>query len=170
MPKPCTCKHRTKPVGHYAHNSACPRSPLGLDRRVLAAAHDPGAVLIRRGSCHDLEPVCDWSQRAVQKVLVNLAEHDPAALLGEPDGVHHEYAVYWHDGEPGADPNPGICDSGHYFSYVTAAMIAGERKLGQYGITWYTISTREHRTYPNGTEWSGAWRKLALPEMIWKDF
>lgn len=173
-PKPtCICKSVRQPGGVH-RNPACPLAGYTLGQRIAIAIADPEAVLPRRRAFDDdgQESMFSWSRSAVQSVIDMLAQHDPVALLGRPDGRRVEYAVFWHIGDPDLiTPKPGLggLRSCYQISHLTDAIRLAESNIGKFGFSWYTIEHREHYSYSNGVDLSTPWRRLLLPELVTKE-
>lgn len=71
-----------------------------------------------------------------------------------PDGgeTRTEWEVRWHSG-----PDDGICMEERYHASRASAETVGPTRIGQYGITRYSIHRREHRIFEDGSSWSGPW-------------
>jgi hypothetical protein len=86
-------------------------------------------------------------------------------LLPEPVETGVEWSVDWHaDGE-------GIVLSESGFGCRAEAEKRGRERIGEYGITRYTLHRREHRRFADHSSWSGPWvpadppvTALAAPE------
>ena len=84
------------------------------------------------------------------RIVDALREH----LLPDPERTRTEYEVHWHAGGDGI-----VLDQAHLISEAEAHKI-GATRIGQYGITRYTIHRREHRNYPDGSTWTSPWQTV----------
>lgn len=150
----------------FWHGPACPASDMDLHRRIQMAIADPGAVLARLPhDADEYESIPAWSTRALAAVLEQLAYHRPELLLGQADEETQEFGVLWHGEDPYANPDAGIRMHESRIGFLNRAVALGEEKIGQYGITHFTVEKRVHRSYPNGGSWSGPWQKLSRDEV-----
>jgi hypothetical protein len=76
-------------------------------------------------------------------------------LLPEATQTSTEWGVWWH----GTDPH-GICLTSEHLRDRTQAEKVAVEKVGQYGITGYTLVSCEHRRYADGSTWISAWRRV----------
>lgn len=110
--------------------------------RIIAAVHDrigkPGATV------EDLTAV-------LQQVAL-LAEH---AVAGKTTTVHAEYKVLWH-----GDDDDAIRMSEHQIGYLSRALRRGPARIGEYGITRFTVQFRTHVAFGDGSTWISGWESV----------
>lgn len=92
---------------------------------------------------------CD-SHRAARRVLAALAE--AGRLLPEVIEVRTEFGVRWHAGD-----SDGIRLDLDRIASPEQANEVGQQRIGEYGITRYTVERREHRLFADGSSWTGPW-------------
>lgn len=107
-------------------------------------------TLLRRVARHD-EP--RWDVVATQAVaLVQGALAAAGRLLPAPTEVRIEYGVLWHSGD-----SDGIVLSADRLGSLDEAHRCGQERIGEYGITRYSVRRCEHRKYADGSTWVGPW-------------
>lgn len=73
-------------------------------------------------------------------------------LLPVPVETRTEYEVRWHAGDSDA-----IRSHQRHLTSVREAHEFGPDRIGQYGITRYTVWRREHRIFADHSSWTGLW-------------
>lgn len=113
----------------------------------LVAAVAPGHPDTRVGRWDRDPDLQDRYAEAARRVLAAAAA-DHALILPTPDETRTEYGVWWHAGDPA---RPGYTDairtSEYHFASRAAAVERARKRIGQYGITGFTIVRREHQTW-----------------------
>lgn len=100
--------------------------------------------------CHD----CISGAGRTLKFLANAGR-----LLPEGGETRTEWEVRWHSG-----PDDGICMEERYHASRASAETTGPTRIGQYGITRYSVHHREHRIFDDGSSYSGPWVAVDQPK------
>lgn len=80
-------------------------------------------------------------------------------LLPEGGETRTEWAVWWHAGD-----SDGVVLSERQFGWRDKAERRGQERIGQYGITRFTLQRREHRIFEDGSSWTGPWVAVDQPK------
>jgi len=79
-----------------------------------------------------------------------------AGLLPQPVvEAHAEFMVRWHAEDP-----TGIRMNERHLATAEEAHHLGPQRLGQYGITQYTVWTRRHHLLADGASWVSGWTEV----------
>lgn len=89
---------------------------------------------------------------SVEQLAVRIVDALRDHLQPEPEETFQEYGVRWH-----GEDTTGIRLSETKLRSHEEAVRIGCTKIGQYGILQFTVERREHRSYPDGSTWSGPW-------------
>lgn len=100
------------------------------------------------------KPVADMIQaKETAEHIVALHNADLAGrLLPEGGETRTEWGVHWHVSGEG-----GIAMSEGRFGWRDAAERRGRERVGQYGITRYSVHRREHRDFGEQGTFVGPW-------------
>lgn len=126
---------------------------LELYRLTLALATDPVPLpLIGRW---DRDTGLRQRYRQAATSVLNTAARQ-ALILPPPAEVRAEWGIWWHAGNP-----DGIALSECHFGSRGRAVTRAESRIGEYGITSYTIVRRDHYIWDTGNlaSLSTDWRK-----------
>jgi hypothetical protein len=73
-------------------------------------------------------------------------------LLPQGGETRTEWEVRWHIG-----PDDGIALHEQRLGSRRDAEVRGPQRVGQYGITRYSVHHRGHRIFEDGSSWTGPW-------------
>src|SRR4051812_45170643 len=95
-------------------------------------------------------PGCGHRLRVIRGQIGALAA--AGRLLPEGGETRTEWEVRWYSG-----PDDGIALHEQRLGSRRDAEVRGPQRVGQYGITRYSVHHREHRIFEDGSSWTGPW-------------
>lgn len=117
---------------------------VGLELYRLALSLNPGlvpaSVIGRWDHDTDLQQRYREAARSVLRVVT-----DKAMIIPEPDETRYEWGIWWHSGDL-----DGIVLSKSQFGTRERAVARADSRIGEYGITSYTIVRRQHHLWNSG--------------------
>jgi hypothetical protein len=97
--------------------------------------------------------VATFVSEADARRIVDLHNADlDGRLLPDGGRTRTEYEVRWHDDDGG-----GILMDERHFPSRAAAERRGPERIGEYGITRYSVHRRQHLIFEDGSSYSGPW-------------